>query len=188
MTVVTRRAYFDAAMELLGEHGFAGLTIAALCGRLHVTSGSFYHHFGSFDGFVDALLDDWESQQTAQIIAIVEGADVDPVRRFELMLDISKTVPRRPERALRSWANNNVAVAAVQRRVDLARLEYVEGVVRPLGLQGSSPAGLAMLILAAFVGLEALDDLVEPASYAEVAEEVRTLVLGALPVEATPDS
>ena len=180
MTVVSRRDYFDTAMGVLGEHGFAGLTIAAVCSRLGVTSGSFYHHFGSFERFVDALLADWASQQTAQIIAIVQGADVDPVRRFELMLEISEVVPRRAERAIRSWANNNAAVAVVQRRVDQARLAYVEDVVGALGLPGSSPARLAMLILAAFVGLESLDDLVDPTTYTGVAEELRGLVLGAL--------
>jgi AcrR family transcriptional regulator len=178
VTTATPRMYFDEAMRVLSDHGFHGLTINALCTALGVTSGSFYHHFGSWRGFVSALLADWEEQQTALIISVVEGADVDPLSRFALMLDASRTVPRAAEASIRSWANTDPEVALTQKRVDAARLAYVEGVVRDLGMDRVRPAPTALLILAAFIGLESMGDDVDAASYEAVADQVRRLVLG----------
>ena len=42
--------YYREAFDVLGESGSEGLTISALCERLQVTKGSFYHHFGSMPG------------------------------------------------------------------------------------------------------------------------------------------
>ena len=50
-----RDAYFAAAYELLVTHGCGGVTIAALCDRLGVTKGSFYHHFADMAEFVAAF-------------------------------------------------------------------------------------------------------------------------------------
>ena len=59
---LSRSAYFDVALELLAEGGHDGLTIAALCARLGVTKGSFYHHFRDLCAFTDALLAYWEAE------------------------------------------------------------------------------------------------------------------------------
>src|SRR5258705_11294431 len=61
--LVTKEEYYDAALEVLAQLGFKGLNIGVLCKRLGVTSGSFYHHFGSWQGFVAAVLDFWENRQ-----------------------------------------------------------------------------------------------------------------------------
>ena len=48
--------YFDAGFELLASGGVGAVTIAALCYRLGVTKGSFYHHFSSQTAFQNELL------------------------------------------------------------------------------------------------------------------------------------
>ena len=55
--------YFDAGLELLASGGIGAVTISALCYRLGVTKGSFYHHFSSQTEFQDELLAYWASER-----------------------------------------------------------------------------------------------------------------------------
>lgn len=42
-----RRKIFDAAMEMLEEVGYDGVTIRALCAKLNISTGKFYYYFRS---------------------------------------------------------------------------------------------------------------------------------------------
>ena len=175
---VTTRAYFDAAMDVLAARGFSSLTIAALCSEVGVTSGSFYHHFGSWDGFVDALMRDWEQRETTDLIAGIRGVPEDAETRLELIVDVALTVPHAAESAIRSWSYNNGVVAATQRRVDEARLAFLEEVLAELPHGTSSPRVLSALLVAAFVGLEQLGDAIDPLEFVAVLGELRDRFTG----------
>lgn len=54
----TRAAVLDTALELLAADGPAGVTIASITRASGVSNGSIYHHFGSRDGVLRALLVD----------------------------------------------------------------------------------------------------------------------------------
>lgn len=187
MAVATRRTYFDAAMTLLG--GGSALTIGSLCGAVGVTSGSFYHHFGSWDGFVEALMADWELRETTELIAGIQGIQEDAEHRLHLVVDVALTVPHRAEAAIRSWACTNPTVAATQRRVDRTRREFLADIAAELPTTtGSSPRVLGTLLLAAFIGLEQLRDEVDPLEFVAVLTELRDRFtgLGELHPEAPP--
>ena len=51
--------YYRIALELLAEGGVDALTMANLCARLGVTTGSFYAHFGGIRQFHTAFLEQW---------------------------------------------------------------------------------------------------------------------------------
>ena len=70
-----REAYFAAAFELLGAEGPEALTIAALCRRLKVTKGSFYHHFSGMPQFTEGLLRHWEHESSARLDEIAGLSD-----------------------------------------------------------------------------------------------------------------
>jgi AcrR family transcriptional regulator len=177
VAVTTRPAYFDAAMDLLGSG--APLTLASLCSAVGVTSGSFYHHFGSWDGFVEGLMADWELRETTELIAGIQGIQEDAEHRLHLVVDLALTVPHRAESAIRSWANANATVAATQRRVDRARRAFLADIVAELPASGtSSPRILATLLLATFIGLEQLGDEVDPLEFVGVLTELRDRFTG----------
>jgi AcrR family transcriptional regulator len=185
MAVATRRTYFDAAMALLG--GGTALTIGSLCGAVGVTSGSFYHHFGSWDGFVEALMADWELRETTELIAGIQGIQEDAEHRLHLVVDVALTVPHRAESAIRSWANTNATVAATQRRVDRARRAFLADIVAELPTTGaSSPKVLATLLVATFIGLEQLGDEVDPLEFVAVLTELRDRFTGLSPRALAP--
>ena len=118
---LSRIAYYEAGLELLAEGGHGGLTIAALCERLSVTKGSFYHHFGDMAEYVSLLLDHWEAEHATRLIALSESV-TDPEERFDLLEGIAVGLPHGAEAAIRAWSWNSEVVAAAQERVDRARL------------------------------------------------------------------
>ncbi|WP_433560432.1 TetR/AcrR family transcriptional regulator [Nocardia sp. CA-151230] len=122
--VVNKDQYFEFGLETLAQAGFKGLNIGVLVKNLGVTSGSFYHHFGSWQGYVDALLAYWENLQVQKLRDMQFGgttpeADVEKLR--ELTIDLHHEA----EAAIRAWGANDESVRAVQRRVDDARRKTV---------------------------------------------------------------
>jgi AcrR family transcriptional regulator len=116
-----REAYFEAAFALLGAEGSEALTIAALCRRLKVTKGSFYHHFSGMPQFTDALLRHWENEHAA-ILDEVAGLS-DPARRFEITAERVHELAHDAEAALRAWGYRDPAVGAAVARIDRARAQ-----------------------------------------------------------------
>ncbi|MFF0545145.1 TetR/AcrR family transcriptional regulator [Nocardia thailandica] len=148
--VVTKEQYFDTALTVVAEFGFRGLNIGMLCRRLGVTSGSFYHHFGSWQGFVDALLDDWENRQMIQLRALDVGT-ADPEHDVRALSELARALPHGAEAALRAWAANDPTVGATLTRVDDSRRRtlrrVIGGVVRDQTAAGTvTDLGMAVLI------------------------------------------
>ena len=167
--IVTREQYFESALEALAELGFTGLNIGMMCKKFGVTSGSFYHHFGSWHGFVDALLSYWENRQVVILRDVEFGAgppeeDIESLRRLTLGLH------HEAEAAIRAWAANDESVREVRNRVDDARRKTVyKAVLRVVGDRATAKVvtslGMSMLVgyqqVAADGGYAPLDKLLD---------------------------
>lgn len=119
-----RERFFDAAQEILATDGYGGLKLAAVCERLGVTTGAFYHAFGSWNEFTSALLDTWRRERTTLISDIAKSTS-DPVAQLEFLLRATLDLPHRSEEAIRVWASMDPDVARVQARVDEDRYAVV---------------------------------------------------------------
>jgi AcrR family transcriptional regulator len=147
--------FFEAAMRLLAGPGLPALRIGRLCREVGVTSGSFYHHFGNWDGFVAALLDHWATEEVDRLLELVRR-EKDPVERVELLKGLALTVPHDAETAIRRWAGTDEVVAAAQQRVDDRRREAVREVLSPLIADEALTATLAEVGLSLLVGHQQL--------------------------------
>jgi AcrR family transcriptional regulator len=106
-----REAYFVAAYSLLSEGGCDAVTVAALCERLGVTKGSFYHHFADLPAFVEAFAARWRQSMVERLQAY--GAMSDPWQCLQRMQnDFHELVMSGAEPAIRGWARTNPAIAA----------------------------------------------------------------------------
>jgi AcrR family transcriptional regulator len=65
---------FSAAVELLGERGYAGATIDDIVERAGIAKGTVYYHFRSKSELVSALLDDGLRRLAASFRSEIEGA------------------------------------------------------------------------------------------------------------------
>lgn len=125
---IAAEQYYDAAMSILAREGAAGLKIGPLCRSLGVTSGSFYHHFGGWAGFVRGLLRYWEAEQTDRIVELAR-ATADPVERIDVVKQLSVELRHDAEAAIRAWAQIDPEVGRAQARVDVQRRIALEQVV-----------------------------------------------------------
>ncbi|PVZ05879.1 TetR/AcrR family transcriptional regulator [Actinomycetospora cinnamomea] len=155
MTVTNREGFFAAAMALLARDGRAGLRLATLCRDVGVTSGSFYHHFGGWDGFVDALLAHWEAVDTHRL-AELAAREPDPEGRLDVLKHLALTFPHEAETAIRAWAHGDERVAAVQARVDEHRHRVVAEALVAADVEPERADRLADLALAVLIGRQQL--------------------------------
>lgn len=125
----TKQDWYLAGLEILNSQGHQAMTIDALTTRLQVTKGSFYHHFGNFDGFKQALLAHFEEAGTLQIIEQTETA-VSPAAKLHRLIHIvaqhAQAEPSKLEVGLRAWAQQDKAVRQLIARVDAQRIQYVQ--------------------------------------------------------------
>ncbi|MGW2646711.1 TetR/AcrR family transcriptional regulator [Streptomyces sp. NPDC001393] len=62
----------DAALRVYAESGEQGVTVAAVTRASGVSLGSLYHHFGSIDGLMNALLTRWLGRLLGELLAALE--------------------------------------------------------------------------------------------------------------------
>ncbi len=150
-----RERYFEAAQEILATEGYGGLKLAAVCKRLKVTTGAFYHAFSSWNEFTTALLDNWRRQRTTLIIEVAKAPD--PVVQLQSLLAATVELQHGTEAAIRVWAAVDPEVAKVQAEVDRDRYEIVLDAMQRLVGKKEAPlyANWGLNIL---VGFEAVGD------------------------------
>jgi len=116
--------WVEAAYAILVEEGHRGLTIERLTTVTGKTRGSFYHHFGSADGFTARLLDDWREQHTERI-ARLAATDLEPSNRRALVHREAIRLDARIDIAIRRWAGADEKVLAACQGVDRRRMDVL---------------------------------------------------------------
>jgi AcrR family transcriptional regulator len=171
------RDFFVEAFEILESDGFPALTAAGLCDRMRVTRGSFYHHFASFDDFVDALLRYWEERYTADPFALVETLETDEARRAEQIL-LAQALPHGAEAAIRVWSTVNAHVASAQHRVDQRRLQTTFDLLRRQGLSEADAQTYADLAVSSLAGLQLMKRPLDADALRRVLSEIHSQIEG----------
>lgn len=174
--VVTREDYFAQALDVLATSGHAALKIASLCKAIGVTTGSFYHYFGSWDGFVEELLAHWEREKTQRFLAVA-AAQEDPIERVHLIKDLAVTLPHGAETALRAWAHVNPVVARAQRRVDTERHDALRALMGAVVADPNDADTLAAMGISLLVGVQQWRSPVDADELARVLGAFEALVL-----------
>ncbi len=125
MARTTQQMWLEEGLSALHKQGVDGLTVDNLCQRLNKTKGSFYHHFTSREGYVTALLDYWEEEQTSKFIEYSEQGQT-PQEKIRRLFGLTLQPMNEPEVAIRAWALQDPLVRTYQERVDKRRIMYVE--------------------------------------------------------------
>jgi AcrR family transcriptional regulator len=174
--------YFPEALAVLGEQGSQALTIAALCERLDVTKGSFYHHFGGMPGFVDQLLAYWEREHSERLIAISKSQP-DPTLRIATLTELGVNLPHASESAIRAWGRSSPDVAEVVERVDKRRERHCTDAIAALGIDRPRARLLGRIAVDLLVGIQTREVPPEPKRVRQMLEEITKLVF----LEADPE-
>jgi AcrR family transcriptional regulator len=153
-TSLNRTQYFELGLDLLAEGGAKAVTIEALCTRLRVTKGSFYHHFAGVRDFVSQLLAYWEDRY-GQRLAREALAACGPAELIPLLKHgASREVHHEAESAIRALAQSDPEAAEVQRRVDQGREDLLIDAYTGAGVPATSAATLARIGMAILIGTQ----------------------------------
>ena len=177
--MLRRGDWLEAGLAALAEEGPNSLRIDRLCRRLHVSKGSFHHHFAGTRDFKQSLLAAYENlivESLDQVINQTEGAIPQ-----ETLANLTAAITDaqgfyRPELevAMRAWAFSDPDVRSVQERVDARRLESLQTIWSKIY---SDPADARTAALVPYlVGIGA--SLAQPPTPPEELQRVYELLLG----------
>lgn len=112
-TRLRRRAVLEAALECFAETDVESASIAAICARSGASVGSVYHHFGSKEGIILALLADGLEAHLEALEHALGQAGGDPRQSVEAVVgSLIDWVEANPRWAMFIYANLNSGGAA----------------------------------------------------------------------------
>jgi AcrR family transcriptional regulator len=159
-----RARWLEAGFAALREGGNEALRIDALARRVGLTKGSFYHHFGGREGYLEALLDRWEESSTRRVIRLTEQSGP-TLAKLEQLHALTDALDHRLEVALRGLGDTDERVRVCLARVDEARIAYLTQLAEALGQPAQEARFLAELGYLAYVGAQLLGRLPQSASW-----------------------
>lgn len=160
---LTRNDWIQAAIALGTEVGFDRIAVDALAPRLGATRGSFYWHFTDRAALIDAVLQTWEEQATAAVIAAQDGrSTADALERV-----IATAFGASDEEDAAEWrlitAADDPQIGPVVARVHRRREAFLRELLLRRGVTPEVAAERARLAYAAYLGSLALRQL-DPSS------------------------
>ena len=165
---LTAEDWLRAAVEAISEGGVDAVSVEPLAKRLAVTKGSFYWHFKNRRSLLEAVLGRWEEEETEAVISATARV-ADPRERLVRLFDEAFAdepfgghtsgsgvfYGRDFERRL-SDATDDPVVGPVLRRASGRRVDYLEECYRALGFLSDEARHRALLVYAAYVGVQRL--------------------------------
>ena len=130
-----RAAWIAESRNLLVSGGIAAVKVGQLAGSLGVTREAFYWHFESLQELHDALLIDWETDNTSRFEASLVSV---PDFERDLKLIASLLLGDEPFRtawdtAMRDWARVSRKAARLVARIDERRTAMIQRAFKGLG-------------------------------------------------------
>ena len=149
---LNRQAWLDAGLAKLAEAGPQALKVTGIAEYLGVTKGSFYWHFSDLQAYKTAVLQEWESKHTHELVRRAEGVATDAREKLRFLLKTTLAQKSLLGSAVRAWALSDEHVAHAQARVDKDRLSYVTALLLEMGWPPDDAAALARWMYYAVIG------------------------------------
>ncbi|MGB1289231.1 MAG: TetR/AcrR family transcriptional regulator [Aggregatilineales bacterium] len=170
----SKQDWLQAALVLLGELGADSLTIDSMTTHLGVTKGSFYHHFGNYAGFRDALLLHYENEGTLQIIDDTEtGASA--LQKLDMLFEATLSYSPDVEVQMRAWALQDVVVREVQARIDAQRVAYLIQLYTELTGDATQAVSMGKMVYAIYVGAQQMIPHLTPDEMNAIFDQFRNI-------------
>lgn len=155
---LSREDWVAAALGALVSGGIEAVKVERLAAALGVSKGSFYWHFQNRAALLDAMLDYWTRNFTAQLI---ENSSGPAQARERLLILADEALSARfgeidvvqAESALRAWAMQDGQAARALQAMDRARLDHLTRELAAMGAPAARAAVLAKGIYMTLLGL-----------------------------------
>jgi len=93
----TRNRILDAAMQLVLDHGYGGMSVDQVIAAAGITKGAFFHHFKSKNDLAQALLDRYvqmDNNLLHELIARAEKLSHDPLQQYLIFVGLLEEMMR----------------------------------------------------------------------------------------------
>ncbi|KAB7613516.1 TetR/AcrR family transcriptional regulator [Amylibacter sp. SFDW26] len=157
---VTREDWMNVARDVLVSEGVAEVKVLALGERLDVSRSSFYWYFKSRKHLLEALLDEWEAQNTQNLMNACDlpahsiGEAV--CNLFRAFIDHSK-FDRGLDFAVREWARRDGTVRSRIDDADRDRLLAIDAMFQRHGFSKYDADARARILYYMQLGYHALE-------------------------------
>ena len=157
---VTREDWLNMARDTLVRDGVGQIKILTLADRMQVSRSSFYWYFKNRDDLLRALLDEWETRNTASIAnqcaLPASGISEAVCNFFRCFLDPSK-FDSGMDFAVREWARRDEALRERVDTADNVRLSAVTDMFIARGFDPTEADARARILYFMQLGYHALD-------------------------------
>lgn len=123
---ITREKILDAAMSLISERGYAATPIDVICREVNVSPPTIYHHFGSKEGLLAAVVERSVNEWYADLEAAVPPGSESIDRFADAMADSMRNRPDILRLILIMGLDRTSANASVRETVQKVRRQAIE--------------------------------------------------------------
>jgi AcrR family transcriptional regulator len=156
-----REDWIRMGTKILIERGIEAVKIDPIAKQLNVTRGSFYWHFKNRDDLLLAILREWETHRTKDVMVQLEAMICSPSAKLFKLLDLVAQGDTQLEKAIRLWALKDARVARLIEHVDRQQLDYFKNLFLQIGfpeLEAKSRAQVVYAIRLAWFVMAVSDD------------------------------
>lgn len=137
-----------AGQALLCKEGIAGMRLSKLTRKLHVSTGSFYHHFIDMDDFLGELANYYNTDQVEALIAAATSRASDPLEQIRIVGSESRKKGLFAlDAAMRVWASSDVRAASSMRQSERVVMEFLTNAFKRLGFDEAQSEVRARMLL-----------------------------------------
>jgi len=151
-----RKEWIDAGLKALSEQGIDSVRVERLAAALGVTKGSFYWHFKNRNVLLSALLEEWQTRATNDVITQVEKRGGSARTRLHTLFTIAMEADGHLDMAIRAWATKDSTAQTALSTIDKRRFSYLVALFTELGFSNDQATARARLVYNAHVGQFAL--------------------------------
>ncbi|MDB5430005.1 MAG: hypothetical protein JWP35_1121 [Caulobacter sp.] len=145
-----RRDWLEAGQKLLRTSGVDGLKLRALAASLHISTGSFYHHFSDFDAYLVALARYYSGAQLSTYLGIVRREARTPHERVLRASRLAHEVALPALMvAMRAWARRDARVAPEVAALERGLTDFLIQCFVDLGFTADQAEVRAFIMLSA---------------------------------------
>ena len=186
----TRRAIVSAALHLLAEHSFSGLSLREVTREAGISPAAFYRHFESMEALGLVLIDE-SFRSLRDMLRGARAGKLDPTRVIESSVDILVDGGQQRREHWRfigreRSSGGTVLRYAIRTEIRLITSELAIDLARFPGLQSWSSEDLNILasvfVNAMIVIAESLEETTDPAAIAEIkrvaVKQLRMITIG----------
>ncbi len=180
------KGWLNAARRAFVENGLDAVKIQPLAAQLNLSRTSFYWFFKDRAALLDALLAQWEAQNTGAFTAACEGyAETiaeGVLNLIAVFLDEGRFDPQF-DFAVRGWAHQSDAVMARVNAADEARMDAIRAMFRRFGYSAADADVRARAVYLVQIGYIALQTRESVATRLERAPGYVEIYTGTRPTE-----